>query len=460
MIASLLTTALLALIPAQQNPEDGRGQGLFDKDWHAGRRQALREAFLEKAEDKSGVIVLRGQGPLNDYREFRQDNNFWYLTGISTPNAVYVLVPETGEEYFLVPRVAPMDERWQGDLIDPEEAAKLTGIKTCTKLDKDGDDYGNFVALLAKLAAERKSFYIEKQPAENWSMSRDNLQGWAASMKHDPFDTRNERGEQFGVMLESKFAGVKAKDVTQLIDAMRLVKTPEEIEAMRMACKISGIAHSNAMRHTRPGDYEWQIAARMTGDILENGGMGAAYMAIVGSNVNACMLHYPTNMRRTEAGDMILIDYGAEYRYYVADITRSWPLDQKFSPRHREVYQAVYDAQEASFKLCKPGSTLNEISAAASKVVAERGFGQMWHGTSHWLGMATHDVGAYQVKLAPGMAFTVEPGIYLPEENFGVRIEDVVVITKDGYDLLSSSIPRSVDDIEKLRAEAYKAAKP
>lgn len=460
MIASLLTTALLALLSAQQTPEDGRGQGLFDKDWHAERRQALREAFLEKAEDKEGVIVLRGQGPLNDYREFRQDNNFWYLTGVSTPEAVYVTVPKTGEEYLLVPRVGPMDERWQGDLIDPEEAAALTGIKVCTKLDKDGEDWGNLEALLAKIAAERKSFYIEKQPAENWMMSRDNLQGWAATMKRDPFDTRFDRGEQFGVMLESKYAGVAAKDVTQLIDSLRLVKTPEEVEAMRMACKISGLAHSNAMRQTLPGDYEWQIAARMTGDMLEAGGMGAAYMAIVGSAGNACMLHYPTNNRKTEAGDMVLIDYGGEYRYYVADVTRSWPLDKKFSKRHREVYQAVYDAQEAAFKLCKPGSTLNEVSAAASKVIADRGFGQMWHGTSHWLGMATHDVGAYQVKLAPGMAFTVEPGIYLPEENFGVRIEDVVVITKDGYELISGDTPRSVEDIEKLRAEAYKTGKP
>lgn len=460
MIATLLTTALLALLPAQQTPEDGRGQGLFDKDWHAARRQALREAFLEKAEDKEGVIVLRGQGPLNDYREFRQDNNFWYLTGVSTPEAVYVTVPKTGEEYLLVPRVGPMDERWQGDLIDPEEAAALTGIKICTKLDKDGQDWGNLEALLAKIAGERKSFYIEKQPAENWMMSRDNLQGWAATMKRDPFDTRNDRGEQFGLMLETKYAGVAAKDVTQLIDALRLVKTPEEIEAMRRACKISGLAHSNAMRQTLPGDYEWQIAARMTGDMLEAGGMGAAYMAIVGSAGNACMLHYPTNNRKTEAGDMVLIDYGGEYRYYVADVTRSWPLDQKFSPRHREVYQAVYDAQEAAFKLCKPGSTLNEVSAAASKVIADRGFGQMWHGTSHWLGMATHDVGAYQVKLAEGMAFTVEPGIYLPEENFGVRIEDVVVITKDGYELISGDAPRSIADIEKLRAEAYKTGRP
>lgn len=459
MIASLLTSALLTLL-AQQFPEDGRGQGIFDKDWHAGRRAALREAFLAKAEDKEGVIVLRGQGPLNDYREFRQDNNFWYFTGVSTPDAVFVMVPASGEEYLLVPRVDAMEERWQGDLIDPQEAEKITGIAVCTKLDKDGAAMGNFEALLAKLSGERKTFYVERQPAENWMMSRDNLQGWAAAMANDPFDGRRERGEQFAAKLEERYAGVKAPDVTQLIDTLRLVKTPEEIEAMREACRVTGIGHANAMRETVPGDYEWQIAARMTGDFLESGAMGAAYMAIVGSNKNACMLHYPTNNRRTEAGDMVLIDYGAEYRYYVADVTRSWPLGKTFSKRHREVYQAVYDAQEAAFAMCKPGNTLGQVSGAAAEVIRERGFGNMWHGVSHWLGMATHDVGVYQIKLAPGMVFTVEPGIYLPDENFGVRIEDVVVITESGYDLISGMIPRSVEDIEKLRAEAYKGRKP
>ncbi len=458
MLITLLTASLLALVPAQQPLEDGRGQGLFTQEFHAGRRAALNKLFLEKAEDKDGVIILRGQGPLNDYREFRQDNNFWYVTGVSTPGAVYVAVPSSGEEYLLVPRVKENDELWQGNLTDPEEAAQQTGIAVCTKLDKDGEPFGNFAALMDKLSKTHTSFYVEKQPAENWMMSRDNLHGWAANMVNDPFDGRLDRGEQFAARISEKFPNVEAKDVTPLVDSLRLVKTPEEIEAMRQACRVSGIAHANAMRETRPGDYEWQIAARMTGDMLKHGGMGAAYMAIVGSAGNACMLHYPTNARRTEAGDMVLIDYGAEYRYYVADITRSWPLGRTFSARHKEVYQAVYDAQEAAFALCKPGSTLNQISAAAQKVITERGFGPMLHGTSHWLGMSTHDVGVYG-KLEPGMVFTVEPGIYLPDEHFGVRIEDVVVITPTGYDLLSSSIPRSVAEIEKLRAEAW-SAKP
>ena len=155
---------------------------------------------------------------------------------------------------------------------------------------------------------------------------------------------------------------------------------------------------------------------------------------------------------------MVMIDYGAEYRQYVADISRSWPVAEKFSKRQAEVYQAVYDAQEAAFELCKPGATLGQVGAAAQRVIRDRGFGPMWHGVSHWLGMATHDVGAYRKRLEPGMVFTVEPGIYLPDEGIGVRIEDVVLITEDGYELLSSSIPRKLEEIEALRAQAWDGA--
>ena len=144
----------------------------------------------------------------------------------------------------------------------------------------------------------------------------------------------------------------------------------------------------------------------------------------------------------------------------MADISRSWPTGEKFTKRQREVYQAVYDAQEAAFLECKPGSNLSKVHQAAQKVLTDRGFGKMWHGTSHWLGMSTHDVGLGNAAFLPGMVFTVEPGIYLPDEKMGVRIEDVVVITEDGYELLSAVIPRHPDAIEKLRAQAFQAAPP
>jgi Xaa-Pro aminopeptidase len=293
---------------------------------------------------------------------------------------------------------------------------------------------------------------VQKQPAENWMMSRDNLRSAKSAGLQDPFDKRLNRGEQFGVKLEEEL-GVKVQDITLMIDNMRIIKTPEEVEAMRRACAVSGKGHVSVMKSATAGEYEWQLAARMTGAFLEAGGMGAGYMAIVGSGPNACILHYTENARKLAQSDVVMIDYGAEYNHYVADISRTWPVGKKFSPRAREIYEAVYAAQEAAFKECKPGSTLNRVHAAAQAVIAKRGLGMMLHGTSHWLGMSTHDVGAGGVAFEPGMAFTVEPGVYLPKENLGVRIEDVVVITENGHEVISKMIPRSIDEIEAMRAK-------
>ena len=449
---ALLTTSILALaaIP-QQSPEDGRGQSLFTSTWHSERREALLD-FL--ADSDPGIVVLRGKGVSNDYQEFRQDNNFWYFTGITTPNAVLVMTTDTREQILLVPAVGGMDERWMGNLIDPTEAAELTGIADTRAIGTRGVELKR---LLDELLEGREKFYIQKRPAENWMMSRDNLTSWERSIKGDGYDGRLSREAQFAERLE-KVHGVKVSDMTVSIDGMRVIKTPEEVEAMRRACIASGEGHKAAMRSGLAGDFEWQLAARMTYEFQMSGGMGlGGYAAIVTSGINACTLHYNENSRQLGEEELVMIDYGAEYNHYVADISRTWPTGEKFTKRQREVYQAVFDAQEAAFKECKPGSNLSRVHQAAQRVLTERGFGTMWHGTSHWLGMSTHDVGRGNASFEPGMAITVEPGIYLPEENMGVRIEDVVVITEEGYELISAVIPREIDAIEALRKEAFSA---
>jgi len=447
----LLTTLALAfLAPFQQNPEDGRGQSIFTAEWHAGRRAALMEQV------KKGVVVLRGAPTLNDYREFRQDNNFWYFTGISTPNAVLVMEPG-GREYFLVPPVNPGSERWLGDLIDPDEAREITGIEDCLSLGSEGGGFRSGVdesgleKLLDRLAKKYHRFYIQEAPAENWVMSRDNLQTALQVQKNDPYDGRLSREEQFAAKFAEKH-GVEVKDITVLLDRLRMVKTPEEIRAMRRAAQIAGKAHLVAMRMARAGMYEWQLSAAMTAEFLKDGAMGPAYMAITGSGPNSCILHYPEGKRKLGAGEVVLIDYAPEFNHYASDITRTWPVSGKFSKRQRAAYQAVYDAQEAAFKECRPGSNLGRVGRAAQAVVTKRGFGAMWHGTSHYIGMATHDDGAYGAEFVPGMVFTVEPGIYLPDEGFGIRIEDMVAITADGYELLSKGIPRKLEEIEAIRS--------
>ena len=447
---ALLTSSILALAALpQQNPEDGRGQSLFSSDWHAQRREALLD-FL--ADHDPGVVVLRGAGVNDDYREFRQDNNFWYFAGVTTPNAVLVMTTDSREQYLLVPAVGPMDERWQGNLIDPEEAKALTGIPNTGPI---GARSVELKKLLEELLPGREKLYMQKLPAENWMMSRDNLSSWERAALTDGYDGRLSREAQFAKRLE-EVHGVEVADMTVSLDGLRVIKTPEEVEAMRRSAAASGAGHEAVMRSAMPGDFEWQLAARMTYEFQMAGGMGlGGYAAIVAAGLNACTLHYNENKTQLAENEVVMIDYGAEYNHYIADISRSWPTGRKFTERQREVYQAVYDAQEAAFAACKPGSNLSKVHQAAQKVITERGFGRMWHGTSHWLGMSTHDVGRMNAAFEPGMAFTVEPGIYLPQENIGVRIEDVVVITDEGYELISSMIPRHPDEIEKLREEAF-----
>ncbi len=443
--------ALLALLAAaaaalpQQAPEDGRGQELFDAAWHAGRRAAL----MERAGD--GVIVLRGAGDAEDYREFRQDNNFWYFTGLTTPNAVLVLVPSTGQQTLLVPPADPAQESWMGDLIDPEEAAALTGIEDSRDLHAGGRAHGGLDALLSELAEQHDTFLVQVQPAENWMMSRDNLQAAARARRNDLFDGRPGRGERLRAVLEERY-GVEVKDLTVMLDALRVVKTAPEIAAMRRACEISGEAHVAAMRMTEPGVREWQLAAEMTATMLRLGAMGPAYAPIVGSGPNACVLHYNANGRAVGEDEVVMIDYGAEFQHYVADVSRSWPSGRRFSARQREVYEAVHAAQEAAFAECRPGSDIMRVHRAAVAELRRRGFpGQPPHGIGHWLGMATHDVGNVMAKFEPGMVITIEPGIYLRDEALGIRIEDVVLITEDGHELLTAGVPRDLEDIERLR---------
>lgn len=450
----------MAAMP-QQHAEDGRGQELFTQQWHAERRDALLDFFAEK---DPGIIILRGKASNPDYREFRQDNNFWYFTGITTPNAVLVMTTDNRQQYILVPPSSADLERWLGDLVDPDEAREITGIENAMEVGQSGgfgpNNYKGLTKLMGELTETYGTIYMQRQPAENWMMSRDNLQGWLREQRGDPFDGRYWREGQLFEKLKETYPETTVKDISVTLDAMRVVKTEAELEAMRRAAAASGAGHEAVMRTAMPGDYEWQLASRMAYEFRNAGGMGqGAYAPIVGSGIRACTLHYNENNKQIAEGEVVMIDYGAEYNHYVADISRTWPVGRTWSEREREVYQAVYDAQEAAFAACKPGATLGSVHQAAARVLEERGFRDaFWHSTSHWLGMATHDVGQRNARFKPGMVITVEPGVYLPEEGIGVRIEDVVAITEDGYEVLSSMIPRDADAIEAMRAEAWDAA--
>jgi Xaa-Pro aminopeptidase len=261
----------------------------------------------------------------------------------------------------------------------------------------------------------------------------------------------------------------KLKDVRQQINAMRQIKSPGELAFLQKAIDLSLDAHLEAMKMMRPGLYEYQVGAKMVEVHAWGGSEAEGYAPIVGAGPNSTVLHYDSLARKIEDGDIVVLDVGALYSGYSADITRTIPANGKFTPRQREIYSIVLGSQNAALAMLKPGNTVckkgdNSAYKASYDYINSHGkdlhgkpLGQYYiHGLSHHIGLDVHDPGEYCAPLRPGMVITVEPGIYIPEENLGVRIEDDVLITDSGYKFLSERLTRNPDEIEKIMAAAAK----
>jgi Xaa-Pro aminopeptidase len=245
--------------------------------------------------------------------------------------------------------------------------------------------------------------------------------------------------------------GARALDA---LAAMRLVKDDHEMGRLRRACDISALALADAGRSIEPGMAEFEVDALIRYVFRREGAERAGYPSIIGSGPNSCILHYSKNSRTMRAGDLVVCDTGAEYGRYTADVTRTFPVSGRFTQEQRRVYDAVLRAQEAGIAAVKPGATIREVHEAARAVLREAGLDRyFFHGTSHWLGLDVHDVGDYSTPLAPGMVLTVEPGAYITEKEIGVRIEDDVLVTSSGCEVLTAALPRKAEEIEALMAD-------
>jgi Xaa-Pro aminopeptidase len=278
------------------------------------------------------------------------------------------------------------------------------------------------------------------------------------------------RESRFVEMLHQTFPNNQVVDVSKIIGEMRKVKSSAEIELLQKAVDISNEGHREIVRAIKPGAYEYEAQAALEAVWTRMGSERPGYPSIVGSGINGTILHYNENRKRIEAGELVVVDAAAEYSYYTADITRTYPASGKFTQRQREVYQLVLDAQRAAEKAYVPGkSSMKDIQDAAREVMKASTVRDKHgktleiyfiHGLGHWIGMDVHDTGAYGV-LPVGSVITIEPGIYLPEEGFGVRIEDDYLVTDKGLVKLSAKLPSEPDDIERMmqKAVAHPAAK-
>jgi Xaa-Pro aminopeptidase len=407
---------------------------------------------------RSAPIILGYRG--NDY-PYRQDSDFYYLTGFEEPESVCILAPNHTDHRFVLfvqPRNRE-EEIWEGERAGVEGAEK---------------DYGAEKAYPIDQLDEILPTYLENCVVVYYG----NGQGEAFDERVIELIKRYRPTSRSASTSPTVLA-----DPGDILDEMRLIKQDNELELLRKAASITAEAHKEAMKATRPGTYEYEIQAVVEYIFRKHGSPRNAYESIVASGPNATFLHYAKNNRRMEDGELLLIDAGAEYGYYAADITRTFPVNGRFSPEQREIYELVLKAQLVAINKIKPGVSLMDIHKAVVQSITEGllelGILQgevtelmeteayspfFMHQTSHLIGLDLRDRGKYFVNgqsriLEPGMVFTVEPGIYIADGtenvnekywNIGVRIEDDVHVTKDGYEILTSQVPKTVVEIEEL----------
>lgn len=471
------------------------------------RYEQRRAQLLDRLGDTIAIIPAARQQTRNDdvTHPFRQDSDFHFLSGFPEPDAVAVLDPAASQPYTLFVRPRdPEQEAWNGRRAGVDGAIERFGADAAYPIDELAD------WLKRRLVGRTSVGYVLGGPIDR---------GVLAAMS---------AARSFGLRSGER-APDRLLDLRSILHELRLVKSADEIDALREACRITAVAHVEAMRSARPGMDERQVQAVLEYVFAQMGAERVGYGSIVAGGDNAVILHYVENDQPLRAGDLLLIDAGAEYRHLTADVTRTFPVDGRFSAPQRAVYELVLAAQRAVFELCRPGLPYDQMHTTAvqvlstglvelgllpgsvEEVVAKGWYRQFFfHGTGHWLGIDVHDAGAYRIErrgrpLEPGMVFTVEPGLYLSADKahlrlshatydaderarlsfelgaaaakaeverreaeagsiefavpgaflgIGVRIEDDLLITADGYENLTALAPVDPDAVEAAYAEA------
>lgn len=392
--------------------------------------EARRAALL--ATMPKGIVVVNAskirsiEGDYPQDSDYRESNDFFYLTGIESPTGVLVAVqPDSGgangQVLLYLTAAPPQRDAW---------SAARTGA------DSTGRAWTGMREIRIRPPARR--------PA-------------GAALGTPPVDP-------IVAVIDSIANATGLTRVSQrgVMGMLRLVKDADELRRLRRASEISAQAHREAMKQTRAGMWEYEVEALVEYTFRRLGAERVGYPSIVGSGMNSTILHYDLSRRQSQAGDLLLIDAAGEWGYFTADITRTFPVSGKFTPRQKAIYELVLGTQQAAMDAVKPGITIAEVQTIARNYMKEHSgdlcapgdcLKYFIHGLSHWVGMDVHDVGPYFVPLRAGMTFTIEPGIYIPQESLGARVEDVILVTETGHENLSKSAPRSVADIEKLMAE-------
>lgn len=381
---------------------------------------------------------------------FRQNSSMLYLSGIDQEESILVMAPDFPDPKYravlFLKETSELIAIWEGHKYTKEEAFETSGISTVFWLN-------DFEKIFYTILAESEHIYLD---------SNEHIRNASE------VETRNDR---FTKWCKEKYSLYEYERLTPILYDLRPIKEPEEIKALQHACDLTEIGFRRVMEVTKPGVWEYEIQAEYSYEFLRNRSRGFAYEPIIAGGPNACVLHYVDNNQQLRDGDLLLMDVGAEYANYNADMTRVIPVNGRFTQRQRAVYDAVLRVKTAATELLRPGAAIPEYHEEVGRLMeAEllalglidktdiKNQDPNWpaykkyfmHGTSHHLGLDVHDVASIYKKFEPGMVFTVEPGIYIPDEGIGVRLEDDIVITEDGHFNLMRNIPLHADEIEDL----------
>jgi len=440
----------------------------YQTDFTISEFEARRSKIFNEIGTNS-IALIQGAPSVAGFKLFRQSNTFYYLSGIEEGHAYLLLNGKNKSSTIYLPRRDENREKSQGKILSSDDAdliKKLTGVIRVKSLDYLGND----LVGTGLINGPNPILYTPFSPAEMGNDSRDEILHGHARAAADPWDSQTTRESRFKKLINERFPEFKIRDLSPLLDSMRLIKSPKEIEVIRKATEIAGLGIIEAMRSTKPGVYEFQLDAAAKYIFYQHGSQGDGYPSIIGGGSNAYMGHYFRKKDVLKDGDLVLMDYAPDYNNYTSDVTRIWPVNGVFNKGQTELYEFIVSYRDALFKYVKPGSNSSEVLRKAAEEMKKYLIGKTFSKEiylkavqkalsfrghfQHPVGMAVHDVGrVHGVDLKEGMVFTIDPMIWIPEEKLYIRIEDVAVVTKNGVENLSAFVPSKIKEIEKTIKE-------
>lgn len=465
---------LLLCAPAAQ------AQALFTDSLPPQEFADRRARLMEKIGD--GIAVLQGTTETGNAKKFRQGNQFYYLTGVEVPRAILLVDGKTKTSSLFLPPRDERKERSEGPILTPgPDAVRLTGLDAVEPRDR-------FEAALKRAASAPRAAYLPFRPEVlGGASASDPRERWTASAL-DPWDGGRPRESLFIDKVKAAAPALAVQDLDPLVDALRFVKSPREIELIRESTRIAGLALMEGMRSARTGMFEYELEAIADYVFKAHNSQGIAYYALVAAGRNSSYPHYHAAQTQTRDGDLVLFDYAPDYEYYASDVTREFPINGRFSPAQRDLYGIYLKLYQSLMTSIKPNVPVRDILTEAigkmDAAIAGHTFTDAKYkeaagrfvenyrrrlnppppapGTTprpggtigHTVGMEVHDVNTpHGDVLVPGMVFTIEPALTIPEDRVYVRLEDVILMTETGYENLSAFVPVEIDAIEKLMAE-------